>query len=329
MYNSGLFCYNLFSMNLSQLKTEYLEYLEIEKDRSQKTIENYDHYLSRFFEWAKVTSPDDITDELIRGFRLHLNRTSDERGRPLKKITQNYHVIAIRNFLKYLAKRDIKALAAEKIELGKTARQEVEFLEPEEVDRIFEAAGGADLKSLRDRAILGLLYSSGLRVSELTNLNRDQVNLKTQEFSVRGKGGKIRVVFISDRAKNALARYFEKRPDIDAAVFGRIGIKRLEKNSSKSNHPRAGKNADNLRLTPRSIQRIVKYYATKAGIVKDVHPHTLRHSFATDLIQNGADIRSVQEMLGHSSVTTTQIYTHVTNRQLKEIHKTFHGKRRK
>lgn len=306
-------------MDLKKLKNQYLEHLEIEKDRSQKTIENYDHYLERFFTWAKIKSPSDITDDLIRSYRLYLNRMADEKGRPLKKITQNYHVIAVRNFLKYLAKRDIKALSADKIELGKTQRMEVEFLDSDEIDRIFEAAAGLDLKALRDRAILELLYSSGLRVSELTNLNRDQVNLKTQEFSVRGKGGKIRVVFISDRAKNTLERYLEKRSDIDPAVFARIGIKRLEKNNK----------SDNLRLTPRSIQRIVKHYALKAGIVKDVHPHTLRHSFATDLIANGADIRSVQEMLGHSSVTTTQIYTHVTNKQLKEVHKAFHGKRRK
>ena len=315
-------------MDLKTLKTQYLEYLEIEKDRSQKTIENYDHYLERFFAWAKIKLPADITDELIRSYRLYLNRMSDEKGRPLKKITQNYHIIAVRNFLKYLAKRDVKALSADKIELGKTQRMEVEFLDSDEIDRIFEAVAGLDLKSLRDRAIIELLYSSGLRVSELTNLNRDQVNLKTQEFSVRGKGGKIRVVFISDRAKSALERYLDKRPDVDPAVFARIGIKRLE-NPPKADQPRAGKNFDNLRLTPRSIQRIVKHCALKAGIVKDVHPHTLRHSFATDLIANGADIRSVQEMLGHSSVTTTQIYTHVTNKQLKEVHKAFHGKRRR
>jgi len=306
-------------MNLNQLKSQYLEYLEIEKDRSQKTIENYDHYLVRFLKWTKVSSPGDITDELVRNYRLYLNRISDEKGKPLKKITQNYHVIALRNFLKYLAKRNVKTLAAEKIELGKTLRREVEFLEAEEVDRIFEAASGSGLKSLRDRAILELLYSSGLRVSELVNLNRDQINLKTQEFSVRGKGGKIRVVFISDRAKSALEKYLEKRVDVDPALFIRVGIKHLEKRKS----------SENLRITPRTVQRIVKFYALKAGIVKDVHPHTLRHSFATDLIQNGADIRSVQEMLGHSSVTTTQIYTHVTNKQLKEVHKAFHGKRRK
>jgi site-specific recombinase XerD len=306
-------------MDLRRLKIEYLEYLEIEKDRSQKTIENYDHYLERFLAWSKAKSPADITDELVRRYRMQLNRLADAKGRPLKKITQNYHVIALRNFLKYLAKRDVKTLAADKVELGKTQRQEVEFLEPDEVERIFAAAESLDLKALRDRAILELLYSSGLRVSELTSLNRDQVNLKTGEFSVRGKGGKIRVVFISDRAKSALERYLDKRSDVDPAVFVRIGLKHIEKKSK----------GENLRLTPRSIQRIVKFYATKAGIVKDVHPHTLRHSFATDLIANGADIRSVQEMLGHSSVTTTQIYTHVTNKQLKEVHRAFHAKRRK
>jgi site-specific recombinase XerD len=306
-------------MNLSQLKTQYLEYLEIEKDRSQKTIENYDHYLVRFLEWAKISSPDKITDELVRAYRLHLNRLSDEKGHPLKKITQNYHMIALRNFLKYLAKRDVKTLTAEKIELGKTGERQIDFLEMEEVQRLFEAAGGANLKSLRDKAILELLFSSGLRVSELVSLNRDQVNLKTGEFSVRGKGQKVRVVFVSDRAISAIERYMEKRADIDPTLFVRIGLKQIE----------GKKQSRDLRITPRTVQRIVKYYTLKAGIVKDVHPHTLRHSFATDLIQNGADIRSVQEMLGHSSVTTTQIYTHVTNRQLKEVHKAFHGKRRK
>jgi site-specific recombinase XerD len=306
-------------MDLKKLKTQYLEYLEIEKDRSQKTIENYDHYLARFLDWAKVSLPTGITDELVRSYRLHLNRLADEKGHPLKKITQNYHVIALRNFLKYIAKRDIETLSAEKLELGKTEDRQIDFLEMEEVQRLFEATGGTDPKSLRDKAIIELLFSSGLRVSELVNLNRDQVNLKTGEFSVRGKGGKVRVVFISERAKSALERYMEKRADIDPALFARIGLKQIE----------GKKQSSNLRITPRTVQRIVKHYALKAGIVKDVHPHTLRHSFATDLIQNGADIRSVQEMLGHSSVTTTQIYTHVTNKQLKEVHKAFHGKRRK
>ena len=306
-------------MNLARLKKEYLEYLEIEKNCSKKTIENYNHYLERFLKWTKINSASNITNELVRRYRLQLNRFVDKKGAPLKKITQTYHIIALRNFLKYLAKRDIETLAVERIELGKLSERQIDFLEIEEIERIFEAASGEDLKSRRDRAILELLFSSGLRVSELVNLNRDQINLKTGEFSVRGKGSKVRVVFVSDRAKAALERYLKGRTDVDPALFVRVGVRYLEKKNK----------TDDLRITPRTVQRIVKYYATKAGIVKDVHPHTLRHSFATDLIQNGADIRSVQEMLGHASVTTTQIYTHVTNKQLKEVYKAFHGKRRK
>jgi len=304
-------------MNLRQLKTEYLEYLEIERDRSQKTIENYDHYLERFLDWARVSSPREITDDLVRRYRLFLNRLMDVQGRPLKKVTQNYHIIALRNFLKFLAKKDIKTLSADKVELGKSVDRQVEFLEIEEVEKIFEAASGNSLKALRDRAILELLFSSGLRVSELTGLNRDQINLKKQEFSIRGKGSKLRLVFISDNARDALKKYLDERMDVDPALFAKLGVK----NRKLGNQ--------DLRLTPRTIQRIVKHYAAKAGIVKDVHPHTLRHSFATNLIQNGADIRSVQEILGHSSVTTTQIYTHVTNKRLKEIHRAFHGKRKR
>jgi site-specific recombinase XerD len=306
-------------MNLARLKKEYLEYLEIEKNCSKKTIENYNHYLERFLKWTKINSASNITNELVRRYRLQLNRFVDKKGAPLKKITQTYHIIALRNFLKYLAKRDIETLAVERIELGKLSERQIDFLEIEEIERIFEAASGEDLKSRRDRAILELLFSSGLRVSELVNLNRDQINLKTGEFSVRGKGSRVRVVFVSDRAKVALERYLKERTDVDPALFVRVGVRHLEKKNK----------TDDLRITPRTVQRIVKYYATKAGIVKDVHPHTLRHSFATDLIQNGADIRSVQEMLGHASVTTTQIYTHVTNKQLKEVYKAFHGKRRK
>ncbi len=327
-------------MNIETLLKEFLEYLEIERGRSPKTIENYHHYLKRFFDWAKITSPGDITADLVRKYRLYLNRYGDEKGRELKKITQNYHVIALRNFLKYLAKRDITALAAEKIEVGKNPSRAVDFLDAEELDRLLESASGTDLKALRDRAILELLFSAGLRVSELTNINRDQLNLKRQEFSVRGKGGKIRVVFISDTAKGALERYLDKRTDIDPALFVRLPLRgtsgqvRLAKKEKLRNLETkklmSGKpENENLRITPRSVQRIVKYYAAKAGLVKDVHPHTLRHSFATDLLASGADIRSVQAMLGHSSITTTQIYTHVTNQQLKEVHQAFHARRRK
>lgn len=310
-------------MILKELKTQFLEYLEIERNRSEKTIENYDHYLSKFLEWAKISKPEEINDGLVRGFRLYLNRLLDKNGKPLKKITQNFYIIALRSFLKYLSKMDIKTLAAEKVEVGKSPSREVEFLEAEEVERILEAAIGQDFKALRDKAILELLFSGGLRVSELTNINRDKLNLKSQEIVVRGKGDKVRVVFISERAKKSLEEYLKKRTDIDQALFVR-DMKALEKFSAKGENK---KNSDNLRLTPRSIQRIVKHYAAKAGIVKDVHPHTLRHSFATDLLMNGADIRSVQVMLGHSSITTTQIYTHVTNQKLKEIHKNFHRKK--
>ncbi|MFH2104767.1 MAG: tyrosine-type recombinase/integrase, partial [Parcubacteria group bacterium] len=243
----------------------------------------------------------------------------------LKKSTQNYYIIALRSFLKYLAKRDIETLPAEKVEISKTSQREVEFLEEQEVERILAAAEGQDQKSLRDRAILELLFSAGLRVSELTGINRDKLNLKTQEIVVRGKGDKVRLTFISDSARDALESYLKKRTDIDPALFVR-DIKSADKFKKED---KKGEIDNNLRLTPRSIQRIVKYYAAKAGIVKDVHPHTLRHSFATDLLSNGADIRSVQAMLGHSSITTTQIYTHVTDQKLKEVHKSFHGKKKK
>lgn len=311
-------------MNIKVLKSQFLEYLEIEKNRSQKTIENYGRYLDRFLLWSGIAEPGDITDDLIRSFRIYLGRFEDGNGKPLKKITQNFYVIALRSFLKYLAKRDIRSLPAEKIEIGKTASKEVEFLEAEEVERILSVANGADFKSLRDRAMLELLFSAGLRVSELTNINRDRLDLKNREFSVRGKGDKLRVVFVSDGAAKALRGYLEKRTDIDPALFVRD-----EKGLARFAVKNKAEKTDGLRLTPRSVQRIVKYYAAKAGIIKDVHPHTLRHSFATDLLMNGADIRSVQAMLGHSSITTTQVYTHVTNRQLKEVHQAFHARRRK
>jgi site-specific recombinase XerD len=316
---------------IKNLKTEFLEYLEIEKNRSQLTIRNYDHYLDRFLDWAMVRNPKDITSDLVRKFRLYLNRYKDDKGRNLKKATQDYYVIALRGFLKYLAKQDIETLASEKVELGKIQEREVEFLEADEIKRLLESVktdnknSEGDIREcrlqnfycLRDRAILELLFSTGLRVSEIANLNKENINLKSGEFSIRGKGGKIRLVFISDSAREALLNYISKRKDLDLALF--IHFK---KGSAVGNG-----HACSLRLTPRSIQRIVKKYAVKAGIVKKVTPHTLRHSFATDLLMNGADIRSVQTMLGHSSITTTQIYTHITNKHLKDIHKKFHSKK--
>ncbi len=302
-------------MTIKDLKSQFLEYLEIEKNRSPKTIENYNHYLTRFISFAKAENPRDITEETIRKYRLTLNRMTDERGKPLKKVTQNYHVIALRSFLKYLAKRDIRTVPAEKIELSKQEEREVVFLEPPELERFLRAPQGETLSSLRDRAILETLFSTGLRVSELCSLDQDNIDLKRGEFSVRGKGSKIRLVFLSEQAKAAIASYLEKRPDANEALFIRVPRgERFEK-------------YEELRLTPRSVQRIIKKYAITAGIIgKKVSPHSLRHSFATDLLRNGADIRSVQALLGHSSVTTTQIYTHVTDKQLREIHQRFHGK---
>ncbi len=302
-------------MTIKELKSQFLEYLEIEKNRSPKTIENYNHYLTRFISFAKVENPRDIIEEAVRKYRLTLNRTTDERGKPLKKVTQNYHVIALRSFLKYLAKRDIRTVPAEKIELGKQEEREVVFLEPPELERFLRAPRGEALSNLRDRAILETLFSTGLRVSELCSLDQDDIDLKRGEFSVRGKGSKIRMVFLSEQSKAAIASYLDKRQDADEALFIRVPRgERFEK-------------FEELRLTPRSIQRIIKKYAIAAGIVgKKVSPHSLRHSFATDLLRNGADIRSVQALLGHSSVTTTQIYTHVTDKQLREVHAKFHGK---
>lgn len=304
-------------LNLKQYIQDFLDYLEIEKNRSQRTIANYDHYLARFLEFAKerggITSPAHITLPLVRQYRLFLNRTTDSGGRPLKLITQNYHVIALRAFLKFLAKQDIKTLSAEKIELSKIPERTVDFLDTREVEDILDAVPHTDrLQSLRDAAILTTLFSTGLRVSELTSLTRDKINLGRGEFMVRGKGDKPRVVFLSGDAKAALHRYFDKRKDNNEFAFISHGTQT---------------NAEHL--TPRSVQRIIQKYATKAGIVKQVTPHTLRHSYATDLLINGADIRSVQALLGHASITTTQVYTHITNKQLKEVHQAFHNRRRR
>lgn len=303
--------------NISQLHREFLEYLEIEKGRSLKTIENYDRYLKKFFEYSKISKPENISEEDIRNFRLWLNRQKTPLGAELKKKTQNYYLIALRCFLKYLTKRKIKALSPEVIELAKTSERELDLINAKELERLFKSAEGASLRCLRDKAMLELLFSTGLRVSELCSLNKNSVDLDKEEFSVRGKGEKVRLVFLSNQAKNALRNYLDKRTDIDEALFVRIkGIKSQTLNFD-------------LRLTPRSVQRIVKYYAIKSGITKKLTPHGLRHVFATDLLQNGADIRSVQKLLGHSNIATTQIYTHVTDAELREVHKKFHDKKKK
>ena len=296
--------------NLESLKLDFLEHLEIDKNRSSKTIENYDRYLSKFIEWGNIEYPKQISEEKIHKFRVFLSHQPTRTGGFLDHRTQNYYIIAIRGFLKYLAKKNIKALTAEKLDLAKVKGRGVDFLTPEEINELFQACQGTSLRKLRDRAIFELLFSSGLRVSELTGLNRDKINLKKKEFSVLGKGSKIRIVFISDEAAEAIERYLEQRTDIDPALFIRI-----KKNFNQD---------DDLRLTPRSIQRLIKKYATRAGIIKKVTPHILRHSFATNLLRNGADIRSVQALLGHSSINTTQLYTHVTDQRLKETYEKYH-----
>ncbi|PIS42415.1 MAG: hypothetical protein COT24_03525 [Candidatus Kerfeldbacteria bacterium CG08_land_8_20_14_0_20_40_16] len=305
--------------DIKQLKQDFLDYLEIEKNRSQATIRNYDFYLQRFFNWAKIDRPEQITPQLIKDFRLYLNRLVNQKKQPLKKSTQNYHVIALRSFLKYLAKQDIKTTAPEKIELAKMPDRQVDFLEGQDLERMLEAPLKTEENPIiqkRDKAILELFFSTGLRVSELANLKTDQINLKKDEFSVRGKGDKLRIVFLSPQAKYWLKQYLDARQDVSLSMFVR--------------HDRAVKrNKEGVEaITPRSIQRLIKKYAKAAGITKNVTPHTLRHSFATDLLINGADIRSVQVMLGHASITTTQIYTHLTNQQLRDVHKAFHAKGR-
>jgi len=311
--------------SLGRWANDFLNYLEIEKGRSLRTVRNYSFYLLRFFLWLdkKNLKPADVSLPKVKNFRLWLNRQTDKQGKALKKSTQNYHLIALRSFLKYLAKQDVKTLAPEKIELAKQPEREVDFLEDDDLERLLKApkqSSQREIIQLRDQAILELLFSTGLRVSELTSLTREQVNLKKDEFTVTGKGGKNRLVFLSDNAKAALCIYLDKRQDVDPSLFvghDRAKTKRLKKDDRVVHA-----------LTPRSVERLIKHYSKLAGITKKVTPHTMRHSFATDLLQNGADIRSVQAMLGHASITTTQIYTHVTNRQLKEIHKNFHHRKK-
>ena len=300
---------------LKDMKTQFLEYLEIEKGRGVKTVENYDRYLMRFFTFAKVTKPSDITEIMVREFRINLNRASGVSG-TMKKNTQNYHLIALRAFLKFLRKRDMESLNPERIELAKVGGRDLDLITADELSRLMNGPKGETLTALRDKAILELFFSTGLRVSELCHLNQD-LDLTRDEFSVRGKGEKVRVVFLSPEAKTAIAAYLKKRGDMSEALFVSYG----------KGTPKATK--DLPRLTPRSVERTVKSYAVKAGITRKVTPHIIRHSFATDLLENGADLRSVQALLGHANIATTQVYTHVTDKHLREVHKAFHGKRRR
>jgi site-specific recombinase XerD len=304
-------------MELRTHINQFLEYAEITKNQSDKTLENYRHYLGRFRDWAgENLSPASIKLDHINNFRIYLNRLRDENGNPLLSIkTQNYHIIALRAFLKYLIKNDVETLAPEKIELGKIPERSVEFLEREELERLFQSIDTSKIQGLRDMAILRTLYSTGLRVSELSNLNRDQIDLKRREFMVRGKGKKLRIVFLSPDACEAIKTYLLARKDTLKPVF--INHGRGKKADLKSQD-------EVKRLSVTMVEYLVRNYGLKAGIIKRVTPHKLRHSFATELLKNGADIRSVQEMLGHASITTTQIYTHLTNQRLREVHDKFH-----
>lgn len=306
--------------SLKHLKTQFLEYIEIEKGRSLKTVENYDHYLTRFLNFSKNDSPAEITDSSVREFRLWLNRQSAGKhsatGETLSKKTQNYYLIALRAFLKYLARQEIKSLPAERIELAKVSERSLDLITSEELSRLLGSPVGTDLKDLRDKAILELLFSTGLRVSELCSLTSD-IDLTSDELSIRGKGGKVRVVFLSSDAKNSVKKYLDARKDMSDALFIQMG----------NEISRKAKKIESGPLTGRSIERIVKSHAIKSGISKKVTPHVMRHLFATDLLGNGADLRSVQALLGHSSIVTTQIYTHVTDKHLRDIHKKFHNRK--
>lgn len=298
--------------DLKTLKTQFLEYIEIEKGRSVKTIENYDRYLSRFLAQTKVNRPSQLTESMVREFRLWLNRQEGVGG-AMKRKTQNYYMIALRAFLKYLRKMGIESLQPEKIELAKVSARDLDLITADELNRLLKAPIGDSERSLRDRAMLELLFSTGLRVSELCSLNAD-IDLTRDEFSVRGKGDKVRVVFLSPSAKKAVSEYLKKRTSMGEALFLGYG---------------KGKKEKDARLTPRSVERTVKQYSIKAGITRKVTPHIIRHSFATDLLEGGADLRSVQALLGHANIATTQVYTHVTDKHLREVHKAFHGRRRK
>lgn len=313
------------SQNIKTLHVDWLEDLEIGRGRSSNTVTNYDRYLRAFYKQQNIASVEDITLDAVRAFRRYLNEHSFS-GQGLSLATQNYYLIAIRQFLKYLSKRDIPCLAPEKIELAKLPERDIDVLYPEEVDVLLEAPfekltrlthgekAETRLNALRDAALLQILFSTGMRISEAIKLNRDDIRERSNEIPIRGKGNKIRVVFLSPEAQQSIASYLDERTDVDPALFIR-------------HRPHIGKD-DDLRLTPRTVQRLIKHYAAAAGITKNITPHTLRHSFATDLLSNGADVRQVQQLLGHASITTTQVYTHLTDIHLKEVHERFHRKRK-
>jgi len=298
-------------MEIKKALKNYLDYLEIEKNRSPKTSENYKRYLDAFIEFTKLKRAEDISEEKIRQFRLHLARATSHNGETIKKNTQAYYIIAIRNFLKYLTKHDVDVVSPDKIELPKIPSRQIAIIDESDLARLLKAPKGNDIRTLRDRAILELLFSTGLRLFELCSLNR-YLNFSRGEITIRGKGDKLRVVFVSDTAKKAIKEYLDKRDDAEENLFVSLTKKGTVIGP----------------ITPRSVQRMIDSYARKAGIQERITPHMLRHLFATDLLMNGADLRAVQELLGHNNISTTQIYTHLTNKNLREVHKAFHARRR-
>lgn len=310
----------MIDMGLKEAILRFLEYCELDRNLSIRTVRMYGYYLEFFEGWMiqqkNTTSVEEINDETIRNFRLYLSHTykNPHKGY-LSRQSQGYFLIALRSFFKFLIKQKLKVLAPEMIELGKQKEREIKFLLPEELKRIFDSVDTSEEPGLRDRAILEVLFSTGLRVSELTSLNKEDINIERGEFSVLGKGRKVRVVFLSDNAKKRLSEYLEKRSDPYSPLFIRYSGPK----------PEEGLTPEKMRLSVRSVERLVDKYRKQAGIVKHFSPHALRHSFATDLLQHGADLRSVQEMLGHKNVATTQVYTHVTNPRLREIHQKFHS----
>ena len=313
LYFATVFGIIKFMANIQELLQDYLNYLEIERNRSVKTRENYGRYLRAFLDFSKAKTEKDITLESVRDFRIHLARQKTAKGIDYKKTTQSYYIIALRNFLKYLVKNDYSVLSPDKIELPKTPSRQIEILEYKDLERLLLSPSGSDLRSLRDRAILEVLFSTGLRLSELCGLGR-YIDIDRGELSVRGKGDKIRVVFLSEGAKKSLKNYLQKRTDAKSALFISLTKAKIPKVIG--------------RITPRAVQRLIDYYSKAAGIPGHVHPHMLRHSYATDLLINGADLRSVQSLLGHANVSTTQIYTHLTNKELRAVHQAFHARRR-
>lgn len=312
------YAFKVMNTNLPQFIDQFLEYLEIEKNCSKLTIRDYKHYLEVFAEWFASSLPNktlsDLDLQTVRKYRVYLANRVDKNNLTLKKVTQNYYVIALRSFLRFLIKNDHKTLEPSKIDLPKTESQSLKFLDKDQVDRLVTSVNTSKEEGLRDRSILELLFSTGLRVSELVKLNRDNINFERREFGVIGKGGRARVVFVSDRAAKWIEIYLKKRKDNFKPLFIRYSGAVNKENSGEK-----------MRLTARTVQRIVKKYVRLARLPVDATVHTLRHSFATDLLINGADLRSVQEMLGHKNISTTQIYTHITNKQLREVHEAFHS----